>query len=93
MNAAELLTTNSTLIQRNRAARVALAAAYNLQEAIVGQHEVTYSIVPFGTRYRCTIYIDTYPVEKNHFYYSRDAEAWVRNRCEKLREELGQPQQ
>lgn len=54
----------------------------------MSEHVVTYTIVPFGTRYRVTILVDNYPIEKNHFYHMRDAERWARERLAALQAQL-----
>lgn len=54
----------------------------------MSEHVVTYTIVPFGARYRCTILVDNYPIEKNFFYHVRDAEVWCRKQVATLQANL-----
>ena len=54
----------------------------------MSNHVVTYTIAPFGSRYRCTILVDSYPIEKNFFYHMRDAEAWCQRQVEYLKTQL-----
>ena len=54
----------------------------------MSQHVVTYTIVPFGARYRATILVDNYPIEKNFFYHMRDAEVWARKQVATLQANL-----
>ena len=54
----------------------------------MSQHVVTYTIVPFGARYRCTILVDGYSIEKNFFYHMRDAEVWARKQVATLQANL-----
>lgn len=42
------------------------------------QHQITYRILYYDDRYTATIYVDSFRLMHERFYYYHDAASWIR---------------